>query len=99
MSESNPPPTSYHILRDAARGVLVVTLLAVGAATALKVCTVCMGCKPPASVQSVPMTAEQSAILGMYAAEMAECRERAIKAHDIAVFDSCADEVDRRYPR
>lgn len=96
MSPSNPPPTTYHILRDAALGVLVVTLIAVGCATMVHFCA---GCKPPASADSVPMSAQQSAILTMYAAEMAQCRERAIKARRIEVFDECADEVDRRYPR
>lgn len=96
MSPSNPPPNHFAILRDAARGVMVVTLIALACASAVHFCA---GCKPPASADSVPLSAQQSAILTMYAAEMAQCREKAIKARRIEVFDECADEVDRRYPR
>jgi len=82
--------------RNGALGVAGVTLIAVGCARMVHFCA---GCKPPASADSVPMSAQQSAILTMYAAEMAQCREKAIKARRIEVFDECADEVDRRYPR
>ncbi len=97
MSPSDPPPTTYALLRDATRGVMIVTLIALACASAVHFCSGC-GPRQP-SADRVPMTAEQSAILGMYAAEMEQCRERAVAARDIKVFDACADEVDRRYPR
>lgn len=96
MSPSDPPPNMYETLRDATRAVMAVTLLALLFASVVHFCA-CS--RPPASADAVPMGAETSAILARYAAEMAVCREKAIAVRDIKVFDACADEVDRRYPR
>ncbi len=97
MSPSDPPPTTYATIRDAARGVLLITLLALALATVVHFCSGC-GVRPPAE-RSAPMTAEQSAIVSMYAAELAECRARGKAAKSFAVYEDCADEVDRRYGR
>lgn len=104
MSPSNPPPTTYAIVRDAARGVLVVTAIALACALALKLCTGCSA-RPPAD-RSPALTAEQSAIAASYQAALLEClehgkivkRKRGPEA-GFAAYAECADDVDRRFGR
>lgn len=95
MSPSSPPPTTYAIIRDAARGIAVVTCIALTCALAIKLCT---GCTPPAA-RSPARAAEDAATQAAYAAALQQCLDKGKAAKDFAVYDECAANVDRRFGR
>jgi hypothetical protein len=80
-------------LHDAAPIVGMLCLLA-GVVLIAAYC----GCVDPKTPDpGIIETASNAAVLAEYKLAVRECRKKAVAAKDIAVFDTCADDVDARF--